>query len=145
MAIQLSEDYENLSTEVYTIRFILFINSHRDVNVLVTVINRNPSLRNDTTNCCKSYVRGRNGSSRGCSQNCARACRDRDRFPSCSKFACATKMRTLFSRFGRPARRLSTLSKKARVFRSATSWLPERGSILIKRSNCIAARICNST
>lgn len=145
MAIQLSEDYENLFTEVYMIRFVLFVNSHRNVNVFVTVTNRNPSLRNDTTNCCKSYVRGRNGSSRGCSQNCARACQDRDRFLSCSKFACRTKMRTLFSRFGPPARRLSTLSKKARVFRSVTSWLPERGSILIKWSNCNAARICNNT
>lgn len=95
--------------------------------------NRNSSLKNGTTNCCESYVRGRNGSSRGCSRNCARACRDRDRFLSCSRFACATKTRTLFSRSGRPAKRWSTFSKKARVFRSVTSWLPERGRVLIKK------------
>jgi len=139
MAIQLSEDYESLSTEVHSIYLIYKFTL--DVNVFVTVINRNPSLRNGMMNCCKSYVRRRNGSSRGCSPNCAKVCRDRDRFLDCSKFACATKMRTLFSRFGRPARRLSTLSKKARVFRSATSWLPERGNIPIKRNNCIVARM----
>lgn len=142
MAIQLNEDYENLSTEVYTrYVFILFVNSSRDVNVFVIVINRNPSLKSDMTNCCKSYVKRRNDSSRGCNQNCARACRDRGRFLSCSKFACATKMRMPFFQFGRPARRLSTRSKKARVSRSATSWLPERGSVLIKRSNCIAVQM----
>lgn len=141
MAIQLSEDYENLSTEVYTSRFILFVNFLQCVNVLVNIVNRNPSLKNDTMNCCENCARRRNGSSRGCNRNCARACRDRDRFLSCSKFACATKMRTPSFQSGRPARTLSTLSKKARVFRSATSSLPERGSILIKRSNCIAARM----
>lgn len=88
-------------------------------------------------NCCKSYVEGRNGSSRGCSQSCARACRGRGTSLSCSKFACATKTRTPSFQCGHPARRWSTFSKKARVSRSATSWLPERGRVLIKRSNCI--------